>query len=93
MRRFRKGARFLGVWFTVIGGFMLYQFVGLVLDPEATITYNGVPTSDYSVKLNAAIFVGFFVIIGLFFTLAPKKWLNKLFVLKMSFKSAIGFKK
>ena len=85
--------RFMGVWFTVIGGFMLYQFVGILLDPEATITYNDVPTNDYSIKLNAAIFVGSFVLIGLVAALAPAKLLNKLFVLKMSLKSSIGFKK
>jgi len=93
MRRFRKDMRFIGGWFIVIGGFMLYQFVGILLDPEATITYNGVPTNDYSIKLNAAIFVGSFVLIGLVAVFVPTKLLNKLFVLKMSLKSSIGYKK
>ncbi|CAD5292409.1 conserved hypothetical protein [Alteromonas sp. 38] len=93
MKRFRKGARFIGFWFVFIGGFMLYQFLGILNDPEATITYNGVPTNEYSVKLDAAIFIGLFVVIGLLAAFSPSRWLNKLFVAKMSFKSAIGFKK
>ena len=93
MRRFRKGMRFLGIWFTLIGGFMLYQVVGTLLDPEATIIYNDVPTNDYSIKLNAAIFVGSFVLIGLVALFTPAKLINKLFVLKMSLKSSVDFKK
>lgn len=93
MKRFRKGARFIGFWFIFIGGFMLYQFLGILNDPEATITYNGVPSNEYSVKLDAAIFIGLFVVIGLLAAFSPSRWLNKLFVAKMSFKSAIGFKK
>ncbi|WP_111980159.1 hypothetical protein [Algibacillus agarilyticus] len=93
MRRFRKGMRFIGGCFIVLGGFMLYQFVGILLDPEATITYNGVPTNDYAIKLNASIFVGSFVLIGLITAFAPTKLLNKLFVLKMSLKSSFGYKK
>ncbi|MBC3765694.1 hypothetical protein [Neptunicella marina] len=93
MRRFRKGSRFVGIWFVLIGGFMFYQFLGIYLNPEATILYNGVPTSDESIKLNALIFISLFVVLGVFFTLAPSKILNKLFVLKLSFKSAFGFRK
>jgi hypothetical protein len=93
MRRFRKGVRFVGGWFIVLGGFMLYQFVGILLDPEATITYNGVPTNDYSIKLNAAMVIGSFVLIGIVAAFAPTKLLNKLFILKMSLKSSIGYKK
>lgn len=93
MRRFRKSMRFVGGWFIVLGGFMLYQFVGILLDPEAAITYNGVPTNDYSIKLNVAIFVGSFVLMGIVAAFAPTKILNKLFVLKMSLKSSIGFRK
>jgi hypothetical protein len=63
------------------------------LDPEGTITYNGVPTNEYSAKLDAVIFVSLFVVMGLLAALSPKRWLNKLFVAKMSLKSAIGFKK
>ncbi|WP_371185490.1 hypothetical protein [Thalassotalea maritima] len=93
MRRFRKGMRFTGMWFVIIGGFMFYQFLGFYLDPDASIVYNGVPTNDESIKFNALIFVSFFVIMGLFFTFASSKILNKLFILKMSLKSAFAFKK
>lgn len=73
MRRLRKGMRFVGIWFTLIGGFLFYQFLGIYLDPDTTILYNGVPTTDESIKLNALIFVSFFVITGLFFYLLTKQ--------------------
>ncbi|WP_289032184.1 hypothetical protein [uncultured Paraglaciecola sp.] len=93
MRRFRKGMRFVGAWFIVIGGFMLFQVTSVLLDPEGVITYNGVPTNDFSVKLNSTLFVGLFVLIGIFAAFLPAKILNKLFVLKMSLKSSVGFRK
>lgn len=93
MKRFRTGMRCIGWWFIILGSFMLYQSMLLLLDPEATITYNGVPTSEYSVKLNTVIFVSLFVVIGLLGACSPKRWLNKLFVVKMGFKSAVRFKK
>lgn len=65
---------------------MLYPLVGILLDPEATIIYNGIPTNDYSIKLGATIFCGSFVLFGIVAALAPTKLLHKLFVLKRSIK-------
>ncbi|NQZ11300.1 MAG: hypothetical protein HRT35_29465 [Algicola sp.] len=93
MRRFRKGMRFVGVWFFLIGGLLFYSMLTTLLDPEGVIIYNGVPTTDYSVKLGATLFAGIFVVVGLFLSFSTQKMLNKLFVFKLTILSAIGFKK
>jgi hypothetical protein len=93
MNRFRAGMRFVGWWFIILGGSIIYQFTMLLLDPETTITHNGAPTSEYSVKLNAVVFISLFVVIGLFAACSPKRWLSKLFAILMGLKSAVGFKK
>jgi len=88
MKRFRKSFRFIGVMFILVGGFLLFNFSLLLLDPESTITVNGVVTSDFNPKLQAVIFLTSFVFIGIFALFGPSSFFNKLFVWQQSLLSA-----
>ena len=89
MKRHRRMYRFIGAMFTLVGCMLLVSFVPLLLNPEATILHNGVPTSDFSTKLSATLFVGCFSVLGLFFLFCPSKYLNKLFVWRQSLMATI----
>ena len=88
MKRFRKGVRFFGAMFTLVGGFLLFNFSLLLLDPESTITVNGGVTSDFNPKLQAVAFTTLFVFIGIFALFGPNSFFNKLFVWRQSLLSA-----
>ena len=88
MKRFRQGFRFIGAMFIVVGGFLLFNFSLLLLDPESTITVNGVATSDFAPKLQAVIFLALFVFIGIFALFGPSRFFNKLFIWRQSLLSA-----
>ena len=89
MKRTRRSYRLIGAMFTLVSCLLLLMFVPLLFDPDAIIIYNGVPTSDYGVKLGATLFVGGFTILGLALLLCPSKYLNNLFLWTQSFKAAI----
>lgn len=93
MKRFRLAFRFIGAMFVLVGSFLLVSFVGLLFDPSSTIVVNGVATSDYAAKLQAVIFVGCFVVVGLFSLFGPTKYFNKLFIWRQSLKSLFSRKK
>jgi len=84
MNRFRKGLRFIGGIFILVGGLLLFNFSLLLLDPDATIIVNGVATSNFNVKLQAVIFLALFVMVGIFFLFGPSSFFNKLFVWRQS---------
>ena len=75
--------------FTLVGTMLLSSFVPLLLDPEATLLYNGVPTSDFGPKFSAVLFVSTFVLVGLLSLFSPARYLNKLFVWRLSLLSTI----
>lgn len=87
MKRFRKGLHFIGVMFILVGGFLLFNFSLLLLDPESTITVNGVVTSEFTPKFHAVIFTASFTLIGVVLLFVPKSILNKLFVWRQSIAS------
>ena len=89
MKRFRGMFRFIGIIFCLVGGMLLISFVPLLFEPKATILVNGVPTADFSQKLDAVIFISAFVIVGLASLFSPSRYLNKLFVWRQSFKATI----
>ena len=90
MKRFRKGLHFMGVMFTLVGLFLLFNFSILLLDPESTITVNGVVTSEFNPKLRAVIFTASFTLIGVILLFVPKSILNKLFVWRQSLASTFS---
>ena len=83
----------MGIPFTIIGGILFYSMLMLLLDPDATIKFNGVPTNDYDKKLFATVFTSLFFIFGLFSLFAPRRWLNKLFIIQVGFQSSMRIKK
>jgi hypothetical protein len=91
MRRYRRLFRFLGFIWTLVGGMLLLSFVPLVLDPNASVMYNGVRTTAFGVKLSAALFAGAFVVAGLCFLFAPARLLDRLFIWRQSALSALLF--
>jgi len=90
MKRFRKGFRFMGVIFILVGGFLLFNFSLLLLDHESTIRVNGVVTSDFNPKLRAVVFTASFTLIGIVLLFTPSKFFNKLFVWRQSLVSAFS---
>ena len=93
MRRFRKGFRFIGVVFILVGGLLLFNFSMLLLDPQSTITVNGVVTSDFELKLHAVLFTASFVFVGILALFGPSKFFNRLFIWRQSLLSMFTLKK
>jgi hypothetical protein len=89
MRRHRRGIRFLGMMFSLVGGLLLFAFVPLVFDPQATIMSNGVRSNALGDKLSAALFVSGFVAAGLFFLLAPRRVVDRMFLWRESARYAL----
>lgn len=89
MKRFRGMIRFMGAIFTLVGIVLLFFFVPILLDPNATLLYNGEPTSEFGPKLSATLFVGSFVVIGLIALFCSSRYLDKLFVWRLSLLSTI----
>ena len=93
MKRFRRGVRAMGVPFAIVGGILFYSFLMILLDPEATFTYNGVPTTDFDKKLFATLFASIFLILGLFALFMPARWVNKLFLIQAGFNASLKVRK
>ncbi|HET8553946.1 MAG TPA: hypothetical protein VFL78_03895 [Rhodanobacteraceae bacterium] len=91
MRRFRRLFRFMGVMWALVGGMLLFSFIPLVLDPHASIVYNGTATTALGPKLYAAFSSGAFLIVGLGFLFLPARLLDRLFVWRQSALSALMF--
>jgi len=91
MRRFRRLLRLMGLMWVLVGGMLLFSFIPLVLDPHASIVYNGTPTTALGPKLYAAFSSGAFLIVGLGFLLLPARLLDRLFVWRQSALSALMF--
>lgn len=67
----------MGVMWALIGGAMFLSFIPLALDPEATLTYNGVPTSALGPKVSALIFLGLFCVAGIGLLFLPVRLLDR----------------
>ncbi|HEY8587118.1 MAG TPA: hypothetical protein VIL60_10405 [Rhodanobacter sp.] len=91
MRRHRRLFRFMGFVWALIGGMLLLSFIPLVLDPSASIVYNGAPTTAFGAKLSAALFAGAFLVAGLCFLFVPARMLDRLFVWRQSALSSLLF--
>ena len=91
MRRYRRLFRLMGVVWALVGGMLLVSFIPLVLDPGASIVYNGAPTTAFGPKLSAALFSGAFLATGLCFLFLPARVLDRLFVWRQSALSALMF--
>ena len=91
MRRYRRLFRLMGVVWALVGGMLLVSFIPLVLDPGASIVYNGAPTTAFGPKLSAALFSGAFLAAGLCFLFLPARVLDRLFVWRQSALSALMF--
>jgi uncharacterized BrkB/YihY/UPF0761 family membrane protein len=89
MRRHRRGMRFLGLMFSLVGGLLFVAFLPGVFDPNSTIVSNGVRTNAWGDKLSAALFAAGFVAVGLFFLFAPRRVVDKMFVWRESVRYAI----
>lgn len=91
MRRYRRLFRLMGLVWVLVGGMLLLSFIPLVLDPNASIVYNGIRTTAFGPKLSASLFVGSFLIAGLCFLFVPARLLDRLFVWRQSALSSIFF--
>ena len=74
-----KFYRFLGVLFIIFACLMLYSSIPILLDPEATVRFNGVETTEFSKKMVFIVFSGLFLLMGLVLTFIPKALFQKLF--------------
>ena len=88
-RRHRRLFRFMGFIWALVGAMLLLSFIPLVLDPSASIGYNGSPTTAFAPKLSAALFAGSFLVAGLSFSFIPARMLDRLFVWRQSALSAL----
>lgn len=91
MRRYRRLFRFMGLIWVFVSGMLLLSFIPLVLDPRASIVYNGAPTTAFGPKLSATIFAGTFLVAGLCFLFVPARMLDRIFVWRQSALSFIFF--
>ncbi|MBE1162885.1 hypothetical protein [Dyella acidiphila] len=91
MRRHRRLFRLMGFVWALVGGMLLLSCIPLVLDPNASIVYNGVRTTAFGPKLSAALFAGGFVVAGLCFLFVPARFLDRLYVWRQSALSALFF--
>ena len=66
-----------GGMFAIIGALILFFFVQAALDPTASITINGIATTDQHAKMLAVVFCALFPIFGLFLAFVPEKHLDK----------------
>ncbi len=66
-----------GGMFAIIGALILFFFVQAALDPAASITINGIATTDQNAKMFAVVFCAFFPVFGLFLAFVPEKHLDK----------------
>ena len=89
-RRHRRLFRFMGFIWALVGA-MLLSFIPLVLDPGASIVYNGSPTTAFAPKLSAALLAGAFVVAGLSFLFIPARMLDRLFVWRQSALTSLLF--
>lgn len=81
----------MGLIWSLVGGMLLVSFIPLVLDPHASIVYNGTPTTAFGPKLSAVLFTGAFVAAGLCFLFLPKRMLDRLYVWRQSALSSLLF--
>ncbi len=81
----------MGVMWALVGGMLLASFIPLVLDPGASIVFNGTPTTAFGPKLSATLFAGAFLVAGLCFVFLPARMLDRLFVWHRSALSALMF--
>jgi hypothetical protein len=91
MRRHRRLFRFTGFIWALVGGILLFSFVPLVMDPNASIIYNGVRTTAFGPKLSAMLFAGAFLVAGLCFLFVPARWLDRIYIWRQSARSALFF--
>ncbi len=71
----------------------LFSFLPILINPNSTITVNGVPTSELGTKLSAVLLNASFVGIGLFALFGPSSFFNKRFVWRQSLTSTLLPKK
>jgi len=67
--------------------------VFMLLDPESTLSCNGVVTNSASCKRQFTLFALLFVVVGLGFLFAKAKWLDALFVWRESMLSFSIFRR
>ena len=91
MRRYRRTFRFVGLVWSLVGGMLVVFFGPLVLDPHASIVYNGTPTTAFGPKLSAVLFAGAFLVAGLCFLFLPARVLDRVYVWRQSALSSIFF--
>lgn len=76
MRRHRRLFRlrvFVGM---LVAGMLFLYFISLVLEPSASIVYNGVPTTAFDAKLSAALIAGVVLVGCLGLLLVPARALD-----------------
>ena len=74
--------RFFGVMISIIGLILFIRYFGVLIDPEASVKINGVPTTDLSVKIGVVLFILFFVSLGLLLVLLRTSALERIFIPK-----------
>lgn len=66
-----------GGMLAIIGALILFVFVQAAMDPTASITINGIASTDQFAKMFAVVFCALFPIFGLFLAVVPEKRLDK----------------
>ena len=74
----------------LVAGMMLLYSVSLLLDPSASIVYNGVPTTAFNEKLFAALIPCAVLIVLFGFFLLPDRALDRTFIKRQHTLSALS---
>ncbi len=77
----------MGFVFVLVGGMLFVNGIVLLLNPDATMSCNGVVTNDPGCKRQFVTFSAVFVLVGLAFLFSPRRWLNQLVVWQESLPS------
>ena len=80
LRRFRRACRVMGFWFLLVGSILLGRGLGLLLDPAATITCNGIVTASTECKTSFTLGALAFAVVGAVFASVPRRRLRQLAV-------------
>ena len=83
-KRSRRLYRLIGFTFSLVGGMLAISGVFLLLDPDATLSCNGVVTNSPSCKRQFTLFGSMFFVVGLGFLFARSHWLDRLYVWRES---------
>ena len=93
LKRTRRQIRFMGLMFVMTGGVFAVNGFVMLLDPESTLSCNGVVTNSLSCKVRFTTFAVSFLVVGIVSVFAPVRWLNHIAVWQSSLPSFFSKRK